>query len=156
MKNNKLDLMDGILYYSKSGNDPVQFSDYPERVLNALRIFHRETKIPTVIIPSKKTKSKFQEWVNELDELIAICPTSEKFEKAIKRVMIKKDVEKMRFTIARPASIKNILVDVVAEMAREEEKNVNSNPNVQLVNVATEKKKLQVAKDMRNMFNEEE
>jgi len=70
--------------------------------------------------------------------------------------MIKKDVEKMRFTIARPASIKNILVDVVAEMAREEEKNVNSNPNVQLVNVATEKKKLQVAKDMRNMFNEEE
>lgn len=128
MTDKKSDIIDGMLLYGSMGNDPVQFSDYPERVLSTLRIFHRETKIPTVIIPSKKIKSKFDEWINELDELVTICPTSEKFEKAIKRVMVKKDVEKMRFTIARPASIKNILVDVVAEMAREEEKSKQQSP----------------------------
>lgn len=155
MTDKKLDPLDGMLYYGAMGNDPVQFLDYPETVVQTLRILYTKIKFPSAIIPRKKTKSKFEEWIKELQEIISICPNSKKLEMAIDKIVEKKDNGKLRFIFSRPASIKNFLIDVVAEINREEEKlQKNKLSPIEEISVASVMERKKAVSDLKSMFEE--
>lgn len=150
--NKKGDILDGMFYFGSVNSDPVQFSDYPERVLNTLRIFYSVWKIPSHIIPSVKNKSKFEEWLLQLDELNAICPNTEKMRKAMELSLTTYNEMKSKFMVIRPASIKSLLANSVAQINREAE----SLPAQESIVVsASKEEKLKTVKSLKNFLEEE-
>lgn len=151
-KNGK-DVVDGFLYFASQNNDPIHFADYPERVVSTLRAFYNTWKIPSYIIPSKKSKSKYEEWIVELDELNGICPNSKKMEEAIKRCLQRYESGN-KFNVVRPASIRGLLTTIVSEMKREEESQKTQVKEV--VPSASLVEKKQVISDLKLMFKDTE
>jgi hypothetical protein len=116
--NRKKDLLDGILFYAAKGSDPTQFLDYPEQVLFTLRLFYSVWRVPEYLVPSKRSKSKFEQWINELTELENICPSQKKMEAAMKMTLDKYKEKKLTYPILHPLSIKALLAESVSEINR--------------------------------------
>ncbi len=153
MPNNKKgDLFDGMLHYAAIANDPSHFSDYPERVLLTLRTFYNVWKVPEFSIPSRKSRSKLEQWILELDELNNICPASQKMEIAMQKTLEKYNTFKTKYSVTHPASIRNLLVDAVAEIKRSEVEDTKK----EIIQVASQKEINKTIKDMESMFNDEE
>lgn len=119
--NKKGDIIDGLLFFGKEGADPIQFSDYPETVIETLRAFYGIWKIPSYIIPSKKSKSKFEEWINQLTDLNGICPNSKKMNRAMQIAKETYDGLQKQFMVVRPASIRTLIIDAVRRINDEKE-----------------------------------
>lgn len=124
MTDKKGDIIDGLLFFGKENSDPIQFSDYPETVVGTLRIFYNTWKIPSYIIPSKKSKSKFEEWINQLTDLNGICPNGEKMNRAMQMAKNTFDGFSKQFMVVRPASIRTLLINAVREMNDEKASDV--------------------------------
>ena len=119
--NKKGDMLDGMLFFGKENSDPIQFSDYPETVVGTLRLFYNTWKIPSYVIPSKKSKSKFEEWINQLTDLNGICPNLQKMTRAMQ--IAKEDFEK--FTDGLSEAINHIKsISPVFEAVAEQEEPV--------------------------------
>lgn len=119
--NKKGDLMDGMLYFGKNPDDPIQLMDYPETVVQTLRLFYKIWNIPSYTIPSKKSKSKFDDWVLQLTELNSVCPSSAKMERAMKIAKETYQDLSKKFPVFRPLAIRNLIADSVRRMNDEEE-----------------------------------
>ena len=122
MADKKGDIIDGLLFFGQNGSDPIQFSDYPETVIGTLRLFYNIWKVPSYVIPSKKSKSKFEDWINQLDDLNGICPNGEKMSRAMQMAKDYYDNLSNQFMIVRPSSIRNLLINSVRKINDEEEK----------------------------------
>ena len=156
MTNNKKgDLVDGMLFFNQNSSDPIQFSDYPETVVATLRDFYNVWKVPSYVIPSKKNKSKFEDWILQLDELNNICPNRTKMEKAMG---LSKEIYgglKNRFMITRPSSIKNLLADAVRRLNDGNDSNEDNRiekeeqQEKEIVIMAEEEEKRNVLKNMK-------
>lgn len=146
MTQKKGDIIDAMIFFGKENPDPIQLSDYPERVVQTLRTFYFVWKIPSYIIPSKKQESKFKEWIIQLDDLNGICPVNSKMEIAMKMAKETYDGFFKKFMVIRPASVRTLLADAVRrlndekELIKEEEKEKQKaeavDKNKQLVSVS--------------------
>ncbi len=157
MSGKKGDIMDGILFFGKENSDPIQFSDYPERVVSTLRLFYEIWKIPSYVIPSKKSKSKFEEWINQLDDLNGICPNSKKMSRAME--MSKKIFDELPkpFMVVRPASIRTLLIDSTRRINDEGEKvsQKTENERVEIIEVASTKTRKAALNSLKSILKED-
>jgi len=152
--NKKGDIIDGLLFFGKENSDPIQFSDYPETVVGTLRIFYNTWKIPSYIIPSKKLKSKFEEWINQLTDLNGICPNGEKMNRAMQ--MAKEDFDRFpkQFMIVRPASIRTLLINSVRKINDENSLSTEPEEVIEVVEVASVENKKSALKNLKSMLKE--
>lgn len=143
-----------MFFFGKENPDPIQFSDYPETVVGTLRIFYNTWKIPSYIIPSKKSKSKFEEWILQLTDLNGICPNGEKMDRAMQ--IAKEDFERLpkQFMIVRPASIRTLLINSVRKINDEEPKSPEPEEIVEVVEVASVENKKSTLKSLKSMLKE--
>ncbi len=109
------DILDGILFYQKKSNEnnlPDVIYDYPETVIEKLKLFYRLWSIPVYAIPSKTIRGRYSEWVKELQELQA--------ENDLVDVMtLAADIYwnmNKRFIISRPLSIKKLMIEADSEI----------------------------------------
>lgn len=154
MPDKKGDILDGMFFFGKENPDPIQFSDYPETVVETLRLFYNTWKIPSYIIPSKKSKSKFEDWINQLTDLNGICPNGKKMSRAME--MTKEDFDRLpkQFMIVRPASIRNLLINSVRKINDEESVSVEPEEATEVVEVASVKNKKSTLKNLKSMLKE--
>lgn len=118
----KGDLFDGMIYFKSLGEDPKKFGDYPERVVGTLRMFYKTFNLPEGMIPSRKNKSVFEEWIIQLDELNKLAPNSSKMQKAMTLAKEMYDKGQRKFMIGRPASIRLLLANAVMRINNEEKR----------------------------------
>lgn len=155
MKEKKGDIIDGLLFFGKENSDPIQFSDYPETVVGTLRLFYNTWKIPSYIIPSKKSKSKFKEWINQLIDLNGICPNDKKMRLAME--IAKEDFDRFpkQFMIVRPASIRTLLINSVRKINDEESSaSVEPEEAKEVVEVASVENKKSALKNLKSRLKE--
>lgn len=117
------DLFDAILLQSKiadKNNRPEQINDYPEQVVETLFLFWKIFKLPSGAIPTKRQKSKYNDWTSELQELQIICPTNKIMEWAMNTAFNKYNNISSKFIIARPLAIKKLLIDAMRELPKPE------------------------------------
>lgn len=154
MQNKKGDMLDGMLFFGKENSDPIQFSDYPETVVGTLRLFYNTWKIPSYVIPSKKSKSKFEEWINQLTDLNSICPNLQKMTRAMQ--IAKEDFDKLpnQFMIVRPASIRTLLINSVRKINDEEPNLSEAKEAIEVIEVASLENKKSTLKSLKSMLKE--
>lgn len=117
----KGDLFDGYLWAaSLAGNsgEAQQINDYPEQVIETLKLFYKIFRLPSGAIPTKRQKSKYNEWVSQLQELQIICPTNKIMEWAMNNAFNKYNAMSSKFIIARPLAIKKLLIDAMREIPK--------------------------------------
>lgn len=119
----KPDLLDGILFYqaqAEKKNLPPQVYDYPEHVLSTLIRFQTLWMLPERSIPNKEIHGKFSQYIIELNELNELAGA--RINEALTRAYKKYEGMTKKFIISHPAAIKKLLIDVLAEMNREQRK----------------------------------
>lgn len=115
--------MDGILFYQSQAEEknlPSQVYDYPEHVLSTLIMFQQLWMLPEHTVPKKELRGRFSQYITELNELNEIAGA--RINEALTRAYKKYDGMTKRFIVSHPAAIKKLLIDVVAEMNREQRK----------------------------------
>lgn len=142
------DMMDYILANAKKA-DPQSVLDYPETVIQTLRLFYDVWKIPEGAIPSKKQKSNYARWINELTELNTICPSSGKMRLALMRALKLYEETEKKVPVSRPSDIKQYLVSVVADMKRADEDNKN-----RILSTDTESEKKDFSNKLKNLLED--
>jgi len=152
--NKKGDIIDGLLFFGKENSDPIQFSDYPETVVGTLRIFYNTWKIPSYIIPSKKSKSKFEEWILQLNDLNGICPNGEKMNRAMQMAKNTFDSLSKQFVVVRPASIRTLLINSVRKINDENSLSTEPEEVIEVVEVASVENKKSALKNLKSMLKE--
>ena len=117
----------------KHGNEPSQISDYPEDVVETLRVFNKIWCPPSMAIPTKRQKSKFEQWVKDLRTIEDLCGTNARFEVALKVVLATYEGYSMeyQFVVDTPLKLKNLLVKVLSEMNRKKQAETVVEPEVQ-------------------------
>lgn len=134
----KGDIVDGILWQmqlARARGDAPQIDDYPETVSDALRWFYRIWGLPDGAIPTKRAKSKYQEWVSQMQEIVALFgkwTAQEVMELSFHYFMNMPN----KFIIARPLAIKKLVIAAVSELNRREAAKL-----AEATRVAEEKKK---------------
>ena len=150
----KPDLLDGILFYqaqAEEKNLPPQIYDYPEHVLSTLIKFQMLWMLPERSIPKQEVRGKFSQYVVELNELNEIAGT--RINEALTRAYKKYEGMTKKFIISHPAAIKKLLIDVVAEMNREQRKFVQQK---EASTIASPVQIKNTIKELKSMFEEEE
>lgn len=96
--------------------EPSHIADYPEQVLNTLKLFVKIFGLPNGAVPSRRSKGKFSNWIKGLQELEKICPAN--MEECLHLAL--KTFEDMGkpFLIYQPQSIEKLLINAVAERNR--------------------------------------
>ena len=152
--NKKPDLMDGILFYQSQAEEknlPSQIYDYPEHVLSTLIMFQKLWMLPEHTVPKKELRGRFSQYITELNELNEIAGS--RINEALTRAYKKYDDMTKRFIVSHPAAIKKLLIDVVAEMNREQRKLVQQKEVASLASPVQIKNTI---KELKSMFEEEE
>jgi hypothetical protein len=156
-QNKKGDILDGMFYFGKMGNDPEHFTHYPERVIGTLRLLYKTFNIPEGGIPNRKQKSNFEEWILQLDELNAVAPSQEKMKKAMNIAKGHYDNLNKKFMIIRPASIKGLLINAVRTLNDEEKSSEEFKVQpVEKVEVASAEAKKKTLKNLKSILKEDD
>jgi len=120
------DIFDGIIEQAKNNSDknyyPEQVWDYPETLVDLLKCFLDIWLLPEGSIPSKKQKSKYENWILQLEKLNKLFSSSDRMKLAMKYSYDKYQKSKNRFIVYEPASIYKIVVDGISELRQIEKK----------------------------------
>ena len=98
------------------GNEPAQIADYPEHVVETLRVFNRVWCPPPLAIPNKRQKSKFKQWVSDLEYLEDLCGTNKRFEQALQQAVKVYREKNYTFIVDTPLKFKNMITTALAQM----------------------------------------
>ena len=101
---------------------PPVIDDYPESIIELLKIFHKVWLLPEGAVPSKKQDAKYKEWVLQLTQLSLLLANSQQAQEAMQLAYNKYEKLSSKFIIARPIAIKSLLVDAVGEINRRNRK----------------------------------
>jgi len=138
-------------------NYPEQVYDYPETVVEILKVFYDEWNLPSGAIPTKRQKGKFNLWSSELVRVEDICGTLEIAREAYRRAKLRYDSTDRQFRpiVWKPLSLEKYLIDAVSEIKRETE-----DLKMEYIKKSSEiapKEEIDKAIDeMENMFGEED
>ena len=91
-------------------------NDFPVHVQSMAGIFFRTFTIPEGAIPRPKNRSKFSEWIlqlNYLNKVGGFADIQEAMDKTFKKYQVS------NFPVARPSAINSYFTDSVAEVLRE-------------------------------------
>lgn len=108
----------------KKRNEPEQISDYPETVQTMLRAFASVWKLPAGAIPTKRQKSKYEQWVSELGQLNEVCGSHQ--EEALQIALDRYESLKSKFIVYHPLAIRSLLIHAVGEMNRNKSKEIKN------------------------------
>jgi len=153
MAEKKGDILDGMFFYGKEDADPIQFLDYPETEVETLRLFYNTWKIPSYVIPSKKSKYKFEEWVLQLQDLNNICPSTAKMKLAMEIRLQNYEKLPNKFSIVRPASIRSLLINATAEINRKTVATKEAE-KVVVTNVASVQQRKSAARELKSFLKD--
>lgn len=117
----KGDVVDLFIELKKKGllGEPSHVDEYPETVLFTLQIFVQTFMLPNGAVPSKRSKSKFANWIVGLQELQEICPTNEQMKTCMEMALKKYENMGKSFIIYQPQSVKKLLIDAASEYNRD-------------------------------------
>lgn len=152
-KEKKGDILDGMFYFGKMGNDPEHFTHYPERVLGTLRIFYKTFNLPEGGVPSRKQKSNFEEWIVQLDDLNKLAPSLKKMEKAMEIAKSHYDNLNKKFMIIRPASIRGLLLNAV-RIINDEEQNKKEDTKIEKIDENKLVTSSEVKKELKSLMED--
>ena len=111
-------------------NEPAQIADYPEHVVETLRVFNRVWCPPPLAIPKKRQSSKFKQWINDLEELEDLCSTNARFELALKMATDVYQTKGYTFIVDSPLKLKNLIITALSEINRKKQQETVAEPDV--------------------------
>lgn len=120
-KPEKGDMFGAILYYSSTpqSNEPKVFADYPETLLFTLKTFYTTWSLPEGAIPTKRKKSSFAEWINQLTDLRDLCGSEARIKKAFEIAYTMYNDNGGGFIVYRPASVRGLIITALSKMNAE-------------------------------------
>jgi hypothetical protein len=122
------DMLDGILFYEKKASEMSQYApqtwDYPETLIETLKVLQDIWGISERIIPQKFQRGKYNNWVLQLQNVRNLFSSDAIMLFAMKRAYDKYRNGDNHFFVCEPASIVKLLKDTIAELRREEKRKV--------------------------------
>lgn len=153
------DIMDGLLWaegLAYQHAEPEQVSDYPETVLETLRLFNRIFMLPRASIPPKYIKGRYEQWVKELQALNEVAGNSKLMLEAMTIAREMYDQLKKRFIISHPLAIKNLLIDAVGQINRNKPIEKPEVEKVIISEVASVESTKKTIRDLKSLFKDED
>lgn len=137
---------------SLHGNEPSQIADYPDNVVETLRVFNKVWCPPPLMIPSKRQKSKYLQWIKELESLEDLCGTNTKFEDVLRTVTETYNQNRSRgftFVVDTPLKLKNMIITELSAMNRKKAEESQPEPVVEITpDLERTSRNIKILKDM--------
>lgn len=116
-------------------NLPEHFSDYPEQVYETLVLFYKIWELQPLAVPNRRQKSKFSQWVVELEKMTDICGTLERTKIGLTDAYkFYTTLNKPRPIVYAPSIVFDWLIHALTEHDREENKPVEKTVDKKRIN----------------------
>lgn len=137
------------------GNEPPQFGDYPEYVLDALRKFVKIFEFPSRAIPYKRNSSQFKMWITQFDQIQTLC--GKELFKAMKLAKEKIDSLPYNYIIDKPIRIKPFLIDALKDIELDSNRldNLQNNPDTNIPTISPESESVKNLKTFMKSLKED-
>jgi exonuclease III len=124
-KRTNLDIFDAILIQEQKVSKmdiPEQIYDYPEHVLDTLLLFNKIWMLPHRSIPQRLLKGRFEQWINELNEINELCGSQKNVEEAMNMSLKSYESMKNRFPVSHPSAIRKLIIAAMGDINRRKAK----------------------------------
>lgn len=139
---------------AEHGNEPANIADYPDNVVGTLRVFNKVWCPPALAIPSKRQKSKFNQWVKDLQTLEDLCGDNARFEIALRMALAVYEnySREYQFIVDTPLKLKNLIITALSQMNRAKQE--ESIPEPVVVKSTDKAKTKKMLGDLRDSLTE--